>query len=501
MKQQIVNRRRAKGVRTRLCVNTCVCAVVLVTLTLAIAASALPVADPFASQMISYTPGPDWSGTDYSNPSLALGAPVGKYVYEPDNSSLVTLGDGGKLVLKFSAPVENDPRNPYGLDFIVFGNPQVNEVLNWETWQTEYLRWQELAFVEISQDGSYWYLIKPSILPANLRVCNGTPANPDAHNYDAGKSYTAVSGYAEYTPTVGLPQDLAFPPFSGVTRTPEEMYTVPDRPSPIRDTGYTNPVRFDFVSGGGDAFDIADAVLEVQNTPGVPVMVNGQTVPADISWFSYVRITDARVGDYWPQLMEVAADIDAVSRTRPALSIGEAAAMPVGDYALVTEAIVTAVFSTEFFIGSPDRSSAMRVIWDSSTLVDERAVTVGDKITITGHVSKTDGRFSFGDPMFSFSAIDCTLPAALAVPTKSLESVLLYGMKVRTWGTVTDPGDGMQFKISYGGKAVKITGDTYLGEIADGAYVVVTGICDREEGTGSTIIRVVDPSSDIRSLP
>ncbi len=114
-------------------------------------------------------PGPDWSGSDYKDSSLALGAPVGGYVTEPTNTSLVTLGDGGNIVLRFNDPVTNDPRHPYGLDFIVFSNAQVQEKAD------GFVRWQELAFVEISQDGSTWYLIKPSIYPANLRMWAGSP--------------------------------------------------------------------------------------------------------------------------------------------------------------------------------------------------------------------------------------------------------------------------------------------------------------------------------------
>ena len=456
--------------------------------------SAAPVVDPFADEVISYSPGPDWTGPEFHKSALALGAPSGLYVYEPDNSSVVTVGDGGNIVLKFNSPVVDDPRSPYGLDFIVFGNPQVYETLQ------GFLRYQELAYVEISQNGSTWYLIKPSILPANLRTCNGTPASPDPRNYDVGKSYTAVRGYAEYTPTVGRPQDLTYPTFPGVSRTDEELYTVPDRCSTIRVGGYNNPLKFDFVSGGGDGFDIADAVVETE--PGVPLIVGGQTVPAGISSFSYVRITDARSGDSWPQLKAIAADVDAVSRTRPALGIGEVRALAADEYALITEAIITAVFPTEFFIESPDRSAGMRVGWNSQFLVNnERAVAVGDKITIDGHLSKSDRRFSFNDPMFAFTAVDEPLPKPLGARMQNLDSDLLYGMRVRTWGNVSDPGDGWEFTISEGAKSIKVRSVDYSEPMPVGTHVSVTGICDREEGTGNTVIRVIDPSNDIRSYP
>jgi hypothetical protein len=193
----------------------------LLLLALACAALASPVADPFADTVVSYSPGPSWynyPGSIWTIPSNALGPPLGKYVSEPYYSDtfspVVTLGDGGSITVKFNQPVIDDPRNPYGLDFIVFSNALF-------AGGNPYLRWQELAFVEISQDGSTWYLIKPSIFPADLRA--NYDGGTDPHNYDVGKSYTAVQGYAEYTPTVGLPQDLVYPAFPGVSRTNEEL--------------------------------------------------------------------------------------------------------------------------------------------------------------------------------------------------------------------------------------------------------------------------------------
>src|SRR5690606_13760545 len=61
----------------------------------------------------------------------------------------------GRIVLKFDSPIEDDPLNPMGLDFIVFsnafwvgGNPQ--------------RRFQEPGIVEISANGIDWYLIPGS---------------------------------------------------------------------------------------------------------------------------------------------------------------------------------------------------------------------------------------------------------------------------------------------------------------------------------------------------
>ena len=72
---------------------------------------------------------------------------------------------GGYITLKFNDKVEDNPNNPYGLDFIVFSNPFF--LISGGSGDP-HERWQKPGFVEISQDGITWYLIKPNILPLDL---------------------------------------------------------------------------------------------------------------------------------------------------------------------------------------------------------------------------------------------------------------------------------------------------------------------------------------------
>ncbi|OFX14100.1 MAG: hypothetical protein A2Z18_00695 [Armatimonadetes bacterium RBG_16_58_9] len=422
-------------------------------------------ANPFADGVISYNPGPGQfvNHPMFNDPARCLGAPQGLYVDEPNNESVTTLGDGGSITLKFNEPVHDDPANPYGLDFIVFSNANF-------IGGDPYYRWQELAFVEISQDGSNWYLIMPSKLPAEL-----------VGRMDTGQCRSTVSGYAEYTPTVGLPQDLATPSFR-VSRTEEELYTVPERPSVLGNDGL---IDFDYVSGGGDAFDIARAV--VQSSPGVLALDGGSVIPAGIDWFRYVRITDALFGDSLPQLGEISAEIDAVSDVRPALSIGEAKLLDEGGYAVITDAVVTEALYGKFFIESPDRSAAFKVISDAF-------VQSGDRMTITGHISKSGGAHMIADPMFTVTSSGNDLPKPLGMPLRNLQLDMAYGLLLRTWGKVTDEGDGFYCTISDGGSVAKLVRD--YGVYAPlGSYVAATGACDREEVTGEVIIRFSDPGS------
>ncbi|MHB9037508.1 MAG: single stranded DNA-binding domain-containing protein [Armatimonadota bacterium] len=457
-------------------------------------------ADIVANSPGWYNPGPGQFTKNplYNDPFSCIGAPdVADELWSPKTSAtnryVVTLGDRdpatnrGWIVLGFSEPVQDDPKNPYGLDFIVFSNcyfPTAMPPLYYPSY-----RWQEPAFVEISQDLVTWYLIRPNILPSAL--------NSEGRQ-DTGASETALRGYAEYTPSIHLPTmlppDVGYQdPFSTVTRTHEELYTVPERPS-LPD-GF-NTINFDYVSGGGDAFDVRDAV--VQSASGVPALDGqGMEIPANITWFKYIRLTDAVHGDQTEALGEISAEIDAASAIRPAVNIGEAKRLSEGGYAIITEAMVTAVFADAFFIESPDRSAAMKVIYDTSQEVDGKAVAIGDKVTVTGHVSKAGNRFVLPDPMFSCTSITDPLPKPIGMGARLLDSDMAYAMLVRTWGKVTESGTGYCV-ISDDGRRARVTwsDERYAAPAVD-KFVCATGVCDREEAISEAIIRVSNPLYDI----
>lgn len=88
---------------------------------------------PFAAAVVSYAPGIG-AVSGFTNPATALGSPerfTGEGLfpqcvtpfqpaYRPDE--VVSIGSGGSLVLAFDHDVTDDPRNPFGVDLIVFGN-------------------------------------------------------------------------------------------------------------------------------------------------------------------------------------------------------------------------------------------------------------------------------------------------------------------------------------------------------------------------------------------
>ncbi len=100
----------------------------------------------FAMEVVDYVEGTDMDvdyidGNDFNNPNNALGRPTidttgdGWYitpwdqnvpvvsVYAPFRAyEMVSVGLGGRLILKFNHNVSDDENNPHGIDFIIFGN-------------------------------------------------------------------------------------------------------------------------------------------------------------------------------------------------------------------------------------------------------------------------------------------------------------------------------------------------------------------------------------------
>lgn len=142
----------------------------------------------FAIEVIEYVEGEgvgsDWiTKQPFNDPNSALGKPAlettsGDGWFIPVNESvtvvplyppfrateLVTIGNGGQLTVKFSHPVANDENNPYGIDFIIFGNAYqiIGGGQDWsngnpeETIVSDTVT-SEPGIVSVSQDGENWY--------------------------------------------------------------------------------------------------------------------------------------------------------------------------------------------------------------------------------------------------------------------------------------------------------------------------------------------------------
>lgn len=229
--------------------------------------------DPWADTVIEYSADNPVGG--YTTPEVALGEPKGLGPFVPLNEdNVVSLGDPsgnprGRIVLKFNTPVTDDPLNPLGLDCIVYGNAF------WVGGDPQ-RRFQEPGIIEISNDGSNWYLIPGSRsypygggqLPlvaepsgdTNLGseqelLLAGSITNPNTLPVATGPETTEYNwGYVDMNPTLAPYLD---------------NYVRPDNPFEVGMTAR---------SGGGDAFDIAWAI-------------NSAGGPAPLTQFQFIRIS------------------------------------------------------------------------------------------------------------------------------------------------------------------------------------------------------------------
>jgi len=73
----------------------------------------------FATGVSNYLPAPG----QYTNAQF-LGTPTAAQSLVGTNRGLVSLGAyGGSVTLEFASGIKNDPNNPYGVDFTIYGNP------------------------------------------------------------------------------------------------------------------------------------------------------------------------------------------------------------------------------------------------------------------------------------------------------------------------------------------------------------------------------------------
>jgi hypothetical protein len=187
----------------------------------------------FATEVVSYDPG---SGVGfYDAPDTALGRPSVDTSYygvqRPvvpvypawEEDALVTIGVSGHLVLKFSHKIADDRNNPYGFDFIVFGNAiQPIGGGDWtygdpcaviiESGQTG----SEWGKVSVSQNGSIWYPFNSGPYADSFAPTLGRRFDPAHPN----KGYAGWNNlwWGEITnPTVPLDPNLKPDSFAGIS--------------------------------------------------------------------------------------------------------------------------------------------------------------------------------------------------------------------------------------------------------------------------------------------
>jgi hypothetical protein len=199
---------------------------------------------PFATELVSSTGLP---GTSlYDDPYAVLGQPStwfynqwggagnrrvklveAAYNVGPSGEKLITTIDAGKsIVVAFDHQVVDDPLNPYGLDFLVFGNAffvgsgNVSDATNMNNYMLTGGVFVENMKISVSQDGTDWYTYEngpygDSLFPTNGYIWDSVnacwtdqesdytrPVNPALTTADfAGKS--AAEAIALYEGSAG----------------------------------------------------------------------------------------------------------------------------------------------------------------------------------------------------------------------------------------------------------------------------------------------------------
>lgn len=174
--------------------------------------------DPWADSVISFQAGVG-PAPGYADPASVLGSPervTGEGVFpgvvSPFNpawgsNELVSLGGGGSITVRFDTPIVDDPRNPFGVDLIVFGNTGFIDA----AWPGGVvgtgLFGDDGGIVEVSDDGATWLTI-PLVEADGLY--------PSLGFLDAGP-YDETPGSAASSFTRPVNPALTMANFSGLT--------------------------------------------------------------------------------------------------------------------------------------------------------------------------------------------------------------------------------------------------------------------------------------------
>ncbi|HKW30246.1 MAG TPA: PEP-CTERM sorting domain-containing protein [Verrucomicrobiae bacterium] len=133
----------------------------------------------FATGVYDYTEG---SGViaGYNDPTAALGGPstetadptYGNSPVDPFDapylsSQIVGVGTGGSVTLQFNTPIQNNPGNPFGVDFIIFGHAGFIEDFSTGTAVdgSLYTGGTSDVRVSVSTDGTTFYTLNPALTP------------------------------------------------------------------------------------------------------------------------------------------------------------------------------------------------------------------------------------------------------------------------------------------------------------------------------------------------
>ncbi len=126
----------------------------------------------FATSVISYDHGTGYSA-NFTNANAALGAPASGNGITPfappfSTSQIVSVGAGGWLTLQLGSPILNSPSDPFGIDFLIFGNSffvATNGSGSSAQTSGSIFTSSLSTRIEVSSDGATWFTLDPSRAP------------------------------------------------------------------------------------------------------------------------------------------------------------------------------------------------------------------------------------------------------------------------------------------------------------------------------------------------
>lgn len=167
----------------------------------------------YADAVVSYVqgttpnPGHNNASTALGEPTRVIpgdfGGPVTPFNTPYMNSQVVSVGAGGSLTVQFNSPILNHPSNPYGLDFIIFGNAGFVDT-DWPNGMSDGSLYGNSApgstQVSVSADNINYFVLNTSLSPLvdSLYPTDGsgnfqTPVNPSwAASAFAGQNLSGI---------------------------------------------------------------------------------------------------------------------------------------------------------------------------------------------------------------------------------------------------------------------------------------------------------------------